>query len=577
MQVAIPALMLFLWLAIGAPVSAQQGGDSLVKAQEAAAALHRGDAQSALRLYTEALEDPALPNDRRASMLNDRAVVYGRLSRPRLAIEDFNRALQFFPENAAVYNNRGNTLLALGLTTEAIKDFDRAIVLAPGYAAAYNNRAGALMRLGQTADALRDYTKAIELMPASAAPLGGRGRVHLAEQRPHAALRDFNRAISADARFAVGYRSRAEAKMAVGRYGEAVEDLSRAIAFDPANIELVRLRGQAYLMADDVSSAINDFSRAVELDPGRAALYEVRGLAHLKAEAFEDGEADLARSLELNPRSARAYAYRAWLYKQTGQPEVAMRELEKAERIDPNLAEVLWVRGEVAEALGRTEEAIASLRKAVALAPDLSEAVEALDRLGADQTRLDEVEVDGLGLDPWRVLRRQGRYVAVSQNYPKLRVPLEMTGQGQPRLLEWDVRKAPFDGIATLRFHAGRISGRDGIEELEQVAILDLTARTIVAIEPHRQGAKVASWQWEGGKLVVESVDGVRDEFTLRAAPRVSAGPVPERRTAASPSNSSIPFWAPWAQQPGYGGSRNRAPSGPRPKPKTLFDMLLGN
>ena len=43
------------------------------------------------------------------------------------AIGDFNKSIQLSPENAAVYNNRGNALMDLGHPEEAVKDFDHAI------------------------------------------------------------------------------------------------------------------------------------------------------------------------------------------------------------------------------------------------------------------------------------------------------------------------------------------------------------------------------------------------------------------------------------------------------------------
>ena len=127
------AIALISLPAAGAQAAA---ADAALKAQDAATALVRGDASQAVTGYTDALKDPALPNDRRATILNDRAVAYARLGQTKLAIDDFNRAAQLFPEYAAIYNNRGNLLLALGYPEEAIKDFNRALVLAPGYAAA---------------------------------------------------------------------------------------------------------------------------------------------------------------------------------------------------------------------------------------------------------------------------------------------------------------------------------------------------------------------------------------------------------------------------------------------------------
>ena len=134
-------------------------------------ALARGDAEAAVKAFSETLADTSLSNDRRATLLNDRAVAYGKLGQVKLAVDDFNAAAQLFPEYAAIYSNRGSLLLSLGLPKEALKDFDRAIVLAPGYAAAFNNRAGAHVKLTQYQDAVRDYTRAVELMPQSPAPL----------------------------------------------------------------------------------------------------------------------------------------------------------------------------------------------------------------------------------------------------------------------------------------------------------------------------------------------------------------------------------------------------------------------
>ena len=103
-----PLPPLALWLALAmAPASAQEAAS----VRDAGAALARGNFDQAVALYSQALQDKTLPNDRRAILLSDRGVAYARLQNPREAIEDFNRAIQLFPEYAAIYNNRGNLLL----------------------------------------------------------------------------------------------------------------------------------------------------------------------------------------------------------------------------------------------------------------------------------------------------------------------------------------------------------------------------------------------------------------------------------------------------------------------------------
>ncbi len=545
-------------------VAAPQTGAS--SAHDAAAALVRGDTGQAVVAYTEALKDPGLTNDRRATILNDRAVAYARLGQSKLAIDDFNRAATLFPEYAAIYNNRGSLLLALDHAEEAIKDFDRAIVLAPGYAAALSNRAGAYTKTGQTDLAIRDYTRAVRLMPQTAAPLSGRGRVHLVVGRPYAAIRDFTRAVNADARFATAYRSRAEANLALGRRKEAIEDLSRAIAFNADNAELYLLRGDAYLAMENIESALKDFSRVIELDPGSASGYAARGLARGLAGAHEDAFADLNRAITIDPRSSTAFAYRAIVYKQSGQADVGSRDAETATKLDAKSPEALWARGEIAEAQDRNEDAIADFRRALEAKPALKLAADGLQRLGADVGDEEDREIPGHGIDGWEVVARGDQYFAVNKKLRRLRVPLEMAGDGQPRLLEWDQKRGNLRGIATLRFAAGAVPGPVGPEEFEQVAILDLNNNSVVAIEPHRQGKKVASWQWQDDRVIVASVDGATDEFILRTGRARS-------RYATGGGYGESGAWSPWSQFDGPPPTQRRAKR--RRKPKTLFQLLF--
>jgi tetratricopeptide (TPR) repeat protein len=559
------AALAILLLSISGAGAAAAPADAALKAQDAATALVRGDANQAVAGYTEALKDPALPNDRRATLLNDRAVAYARLGQTKLAIDDFNRAAQLFPEYAAIYNNRGNLLLALGYPEEAIKDFNRAIVLAPGYAAALSNRAGAYAKVGHNDQAIEDYTSAVRLMPQAAAPLAGRGRVHLAAGRPHAAIRDFSRAVNADPRFAAAYRSRAEAKLDIMRMPDAIEDVSRAIAFDANNPELYLLRGQAYLAADNIGAALKDFTQATTLDPNSARGFAARGLANGIAQSYEEAFADLNRAIELDPRSAVAFAYRAVIYKRSGQTDVGVKDAETAEKLDPDGAEVLWAKGEIEEAQGRTEQAIADYKKALALQPRLKLAADGLQRLDADSANAEDREIAGAGVDPWRVVQQGNHYYAVSDQFRRLRIPLEMAGDGQPKLLEWVVKEPPLRGIATLRFTGGVVPGAGGAEEVEQVAILDLDNNAVVGIEPHRAGQKVATWTWQDDRVVVASVDGATDEFILRAGR--TAGGDPRRYTSSEPGG-----WSPWGQLDSS-FQEERRPR--RRKPKTIFQLLF--
>ncbi|MBO0764812.1 MAG: tetratricopeptide repeat protein [Hyphomicrobiaceae bacterium] len=542
-------------LALVNPAIAAEDGAA---ARDAVAALAHGNFDQAVALYTQALQDKTLANERRAILLSDRGVAQARLQNAKEAIEDFNRAIQLFPEYAAIYNNRGNVLLGIGAVREAMKDFDRALLLAPGYVAAYSNRGGAQLKLGEVNLAIADYNKAIALTPVNPAAFTGRGRAHLAAHRPAAAIQDLTRAVGFDPRFSAAYRARAEAKMMIERSDEAIEDYSRAIAFEARNAELYILRGSAYLAANNAASAVRDFGTAIDLNPRSARAFTARGFAYAKAQAYDDALNDLGRAIELEPRSPKPFAYRAWTYRKQ-QPELASKDIERALKLDANSAEAYWARGEIEEEHGQPALAVADISNALTLDPSLKDARTALQRLGAAPLAEEEEEVSGAGLDRWRVFARWPQYIATNSQYPKLRVDIEMLGKGRPRILEWEVKAAPFAGIGVLRFHAGVVEGPRGPEEVEQVAIVDLQSNAVVAVEAQRRGGKLGQLTWDAGRLVVAGADGTSEELSLRAEKPKEV--LPKRVVAEKEA------WSPWGSVWESGKKR----------PKTLFEFLFGN
>jgi hypothetical protein len=174
-------------------------------------------------------------------------------------------------------------------------------------------------------------------------------------------------------------------------------------------------------------------------------------------------------------------------------------------------------------------------------------------------------------------------YFAVSDDYPALRIALEMMGDGAPKLLEWELKKPPYKGYGVLRFASGRVLGKSGPEDTEQAAIIDIENAKVIAIQPNRQGPKTATWTWEDDRVQVASIDGVTDEFALRSAKPVTAEPamvpVAPRRAVTSEKSGG---WAPWDQTFGSSQSERREPrrqaSGQQrrqPKPKSIFDLLF--
>jgi Flp pilus assembly protein TadD len=125
-----------------------------------------GRPDSALVLLGEAIARN--PTDESAYV--NRAITWLRLSRPREALADLDRALALAPGDAGeLLGRRGYVHLLLGEDEAASADLDRAIAAGDRRAANYLNRARARLRLGDRDGAVGDLRQALRREPTNAA------------------------------------------------------------------------------------------------------------------------------------------------------------------------------------------------------------------------------------------------------------------------------------------------------------------------------------------------------------------------------------------------------------------------
>jgi tetratricopeptide (TPR) repeat protein len=102
------------------------------------------------------------------------------------AIADFDRALAIEPRNAALFNARGLTWLALKDYGLAVRDFNQALKLAPDCAMAYAHRGLARLRQGREAKAAADFARGFALdesLRAYVAEMSSNGQQRLTMRR----------------------------------------------------------------------------------------------------------------------------------------------------------------------------------------------------------------------------------------------------------------------------------------------------------------------------------------------------------------------------------------------------------
>lgn len=567
--------------------------------RQAAEAQARGEHASAITVLTSVLNESALPNDRRAIILNDRAMAYAAVRQYNLAFADFNASAKLFPENAALYNNRAAVLISLNLKAEALKDLDRALSLAPNSAAALTNRGTVHFVEGRPIAALSDYATATRAMPKDPQPFVNRARLYLSQGRIRAALRDASRALELNARNAAAYRLRAQARLASGEVRPAIEDMSRALAFAPSNVAALFARGKAYMAAADFEAAERDFAVVLQRQPRSVAALRERAHSYILRDMFEQADADLARALQLEPNDAETYAYRALMYKKRGDSGVGLSEALTAERLNADNPIVIWARAELAEATGDREAAASGFRKALELAPDLKAAELGLIRLGQDAelTRRTEIASDAsAAVTGWSVYKSRRWFFARPVAGDAVDVRLETTAGAPPKLLDWAERSVAKRTLGVLTYAQGDVREGETSAELEEAIVIDRADNSVLATIPVRRGEKRAEWTWHKQAVRVAAVDGRTYEFEFgpkspsaaavaaaaaaaATASRAAQSRASSSRRRARRSRSAGRAWVPWERNAGRSFERRRNANRRytrrrRRRVRTLFDLF---
>ncbi len=98
------------------------------------------------------------------------------------------------PENADLYNIKGNEYLIKSEFEKAINEFNKAIEINPNYAEPYSGKGVAYRNLGEYNKAIENYTKAIELYPSYFEAYNNRGICYLFLDKKDKACFDFKKA-----------------------------------------------------------------------------------------------------------------------------------------------------------------------------------------------------------------------------------------------------------------------------------------------------------------------------------------------------------------------------------------------
>jgi tetratricopeptide (TPR) repeat protein/predicted Ser/Thr protein kinase len=289
------------------------------------------------------------------------------------ALASFEKAVEFKPNDAYSYVNRGIARNGLNDFDGAIEDYTKAIELAEpvndrtNLTNAYSNRGAAYKFKGELENALEDLNTAVELGTENASAYHNRGVVRCALNDVDGALKDHNKAIKLRPDDASFHNARGAARRVKGDFKGAVEDYLHALKLDPGHVESYYNLGYAYYSQNDIDNAIKYWKKGTELDSNLWQAWNALGILYKNQGKYTDAIKAFSNVLRVIPNHVQSLENRAtlyWtvrLYKEGAQDYL---QLAKLARNDPGK----WYTASQALAkAGDKERAVNALKKSMEL------------------------------------------------------------------------------------------------------------------------------------------------------------------------------------------------------------------
>lgn len=265
-----------------------------------------------------------------------RAGAYEKMYQIQDAIQDYNRAATFDPDNKEVYYNLGRLHFKLDQPRKTIEYCNKAIQEDSRYADALILKTNAFIALNQYTNAQEVADNVLDLRKNSETYYL-HGTVVVGVKDWGKAEFDFEKAVKYDPKNIPAYVELSNAQIELGKKDEAMLTCDDGMKIDDKNVYLYMARAKVYRAKVDYPNAINDLSQAL-----------------LLANASQKNE---------------VYVMRGRYYHEFGQSQGAINDFTKVLLVDANNFEALYSRAEAYEATLKYPEAMADYERLLKLAP----------------------------------------------------------------------------------------------------------------------------------------------------------------------------------------------------------------
>lgn len=171
-----------------------------------------------------------------------------------------------FPENPAVWSNRGNVRIGQYKLAEAISDFNHSIEIAPEYPDAYLNRGIAYEGQKLWSQAIADYNQVLLITPQDPVALNNRGNAKAGQQQWQDALNDYQKAADLAPTFPIARGNASLIQYQLGDRPEAIRNMRNLVRKYPMYSDMRAALAATLWVEGKQGEAESNWVAAVGLD-----------------------------------------------------------------------------------------------------------------------------------------------------------------------------------------------------------------------------------------------------------------------------------------------------------------------
>jgi cyclophilin family peptidyl-prolyl cis-trans isomerase/tetratricopeptide (TPR) repeat protein len=290
---------------------------------------------------------------------------WGGLSQEPRRTELLGKALDYYvdatnlsPQNAQLFNEWGQTYLALGQTDKALEKYEHSLSLDESFAQTYLLLGELYTDGSKWADAATAYQAAVRISATSADAWSSLGYVYSQLGQDDQALAAYQKAVELSPK-AFGYRKNlAILYQQLGRTEDALREAEEALTLAPEAQKqemesyVAQLRAQASTLSPEDAQKVQQL-----IEQGRT---------QLDAQDWANAAATFQQALEIDPANVAAHSALAYVYAKQNKPDEAIAENLAVLAVIPddyssnkNLALLYQQKGDIDKAIAAAESALA--------------------------------------------------------------------------------------------------------------------------------------------------------------------------------------------------------------------------